>query len=128
MAGSIEIVGDDPLVDGMLISLRLRCDFLVTDASKVLAAGRRAFLDRHPEATAEDAELHVTCAADAVFELLDRAGMQCEFDADGLATRGSRAHLTFNDPNPAPYPATCFDGDLDVFALPLSAVADRPEV
>jgi hypothetical protein len=114
------VIDNDPLIDGMRISVRFRRDFLVIDAAKVLAAGRRAFLDLNPTASEEDAEEHVTCAADAVFALLDRDGITSEQDAIGLAGRGYREQLTFDDPHPLPHPPSCFEGDADFFALPPS--------
>jgi hypothetical protein len=37
----IEVIGDDPLVDGMTLSVRLRHDFTVTDTGRLLATARR---------------------------------------------------------------------------------------
>lgn len=102
----------------MRISLRLRRDFLVTDATRVLVAGRRAFAELNPDVATEDVEQHVTTAADAVFALLDRDGLVVEHGADGLAAGGYRAQLTINDPMPLSHPPTCFEGDPDVLALP----------
>ena len=120
MDGESRLVGCDPLVDGMRITLRLRRDLTVTDAAAVLAAGRRAFLDLHPDVDAQTAELHVTCAADAVYALLERNGVTSDHDEVGLVSVGGRQHLTFNDPLPLPDPPHCFDGQVDYFALPPS--------
>lgn len=118
MDDKANVIGNDPLVDGLRISVRFRRDFLVTNAADVLAAGRRAFLDLNPAASEEDAEQHVTGAADAVFALLHRDGLTSEQDAIGLAARGCREEVTFNDPRPLPHPPNCFEGDTDFFALP----------
>jgi hypothetical protein len=112
------LIGADPLINGMRITLRLRRDLTVTDATAVLAAGRQAFLDLHPDIDAQTAELHVTCAADAVFALLDRDGVMSDHSAIGLVPGGFRERLTFNDPLPLPDPPHCFDGHVDYFALP----------
>jgi hypothetical protein len=47
--------GDDPLVDGMHISLRMRLDFVVTDAGRFLTAARRV------EACAPELRERVQC-------------------------------------------------------------------
>jgi hypothetical protein len=51
----VQVVGDGPLVDGMSISVRLRRDFTVTDAGRLLIAGRRMFRELHPGASPADA-------------------------------------------------------------------------
>jgi hypothetical protein len=112
------LIGADPLVDGMRITLRLRRDMTVTDATAVLVAGRQAFLDLHPDIDAQTAELHVTCAADAVFALLERDGVMADHDEVGLVSDGFREQLTFNDPRPLPDPPHCCDNQVDYFALP----------
>ena len=61
------IVGDDPLADGMRISVRMRRDFTITDAVRFLAAARHAYRELHPDADANEASTVVTWAADAVF-------------------------------------------------------------
>jgi hypothetical protein len=111
------VIGNDPLVDGLVISVRFRRDFVVTNASDVLAAARRAFRELHPEADENDAEQHVTCAADAVYALLDRDGLTSAQDVIGLAGRGSLQEIDVNDPHPL-HPPSCFQGDTDFFALP----------
>lgn len=90
------------------------------DPAAVLAAGRRAFLDLHPDAGEHDAEVHVTDAADAVYALLERDGLMSDHDEVGLISGGGRQQLTFNDPQPLPDPPHCFDGGRDYFALPPS--------
>jgi hypothetical protein len=114
------LIGFDPLVDGMRITLRLRRDLTVNDAAAVLAAGRRAFLDLHPDIEAHTVEEHVTCAADAVYALLDRDGVMSDHREVGLVSGGFREQLSFNDPLPLPDPPHCFDGHVDYFALPAS--------
>jgi hypothetical protein len=114
------LIGADPLVDGMRITLRLRRDFTVTDAAAVLAAGRRAYHDLNPDLDPQTVDEHVTCAADAVYALLDRDGVMSDHSTVGLASRGFREQLTFNDPLPLPNPPICFDGSIDYFALPPS--------
>lgn len=42
------IAGDEPPVDGMSIVVRLRRDFTVTDAVKLLAAARAAYTRANP--------------------------------------------------------------------------------
>lgn len=55
------IAGDEPLADGMHIAVRVRCDFTVTDAGRLLAAARAAWVQFNPGATAREAEAAVTC-------------------------------------------------------------------
>lgn len=98
-----EIVGDEPLADGMLISVRVRRDFVVADAERFLRAARRAYMEMTPGATEEDAAELVTCAADAVFALIERVGMIgqhvddfLESAADGLTIGGQAAQVTMD--------------------------------
>jgi hypothetical protein len=129
VSSDIRVVGDDPLVDGMRISVRLRRDFTVTDAERLLAAARRAYLDLHPGASADDAALVVTCAADALFEILEHAGLLgdpvddrlADRASDGLALGGWRAQVTVNEPDPLLPGRDCLRTG-DVFALPAGAV------
>lgn len=114
-------------MDGMRIAVRLRRDFVVTDAERLLAAARRAYVRLAPGATEQDAAQEVTSAADAVFTLLEQAGLvggaadaalaACE--DEGLAVGGWRAQVTFGDPHPLPPGPDCLIGDRDVFALPV---------
>jgi hypothetical protein len=64
-----EIIGGEPLADGMHIVVRLRRDFTVTSASRLLAAARAAYLQLNPGATADEAATMVTSAADAIFAI-----------------------------------------------------------
>ncbi|MBX6748552.1 MAG: hypothetical protein IRY85_02595 [Micromonosporaceae bacterium] len=125
MGYDIGIVGDEPLADGMNISLRYRRDFVVTDAARLLEAARAAYRELHPEATPEDAVAMVTCAADAIFTILERDGLLgdaidarlAERERDGLKLGGARAQVVVNEPEPLPPGWECVRTG-DVFALP----------
>ncbi|WP_203901559.1 hypothetical protein [Virgisporangium aliadipatigenens] len=133
MADDDGLVGDDPLVDGMSLSLRLRRDFSVTDADRLLAAARRIYRDLNPGTSAETADAMVTCAADALFVILEHAGLLgetsdnrlAEYAGDGLEVAGWRAQVVPNEPWPlSPAPLhDCLLGD--VFALPPDASEDE---
>jgi hypothetical protein len=69
------ILGDDPLTDGMKISVRFRRDFVVTDAACLLATARHVFLELNPTATPGDAEAVVANAADAISTILESDGL-----------------------------------------------------
>ncbi|MGI5183263.1 hypothetical protein ACQEVZ_44100 [Dactylosporangium sp. CA-152071] len=121
------IDGDDPLRDGMHLSVRLRYDFTVTDAARLLAAARRLHLDLHPDATPEEAAAIVTCASDAIFTVLEHAGLDealearlADHTADGLEAGGFRAQAVIDEPDPLPAGWDCFRIG-DVFALPPSS-------
>jgi len=128
----IDVVGDDPLVDGMAISVRIRRDFTVTDAERLLSAAHRMFRELHPGASPADAATMVTCAADAVYMVLEHAGLIGDLaddrlaghTSDGLTVAGWRAEVTVNEPNPLPTRPDCLRTG-DVFALPASG-ADEP--
>jgi hypothetical protein len=91
-----QLVGNAPLVDGRVISVRLRRDFTITNADRLLAAARRMYLELHPGASAEDAAAMVSCSADALFVILERAGLLgdvvdgrlAEHESEGLAVGG----------------------------------------
>jgi hypothetical protein len=129
---NVDVVGDDPLVDGMAMSVRVRRDFTVTDADRLLATARRIYRELYPGASAADAATMVTCAADALFMVLERAGLignladdrLAGHESDGLAVAGWRAQVTVNEPNPLPAGADCLCTE-DVFALPATS-ADEP--
>jgi hypothetical protein len=112
----------------MRIALRLRRDFVVTDAGQLLATARQAHRQLNPGTTEQDAIEAVTSAADAVFMLLEQAGLLgsaadtslAGYESEGLALGGWRAQVTFDDPRPLPSGPDCFRDD-DVFALPGSA-------
>lgn len=121
---NIEVVGDDSLADGMRVAVRLRRDFVVTDAGRLLAAGRQAYVRLNAGASEQDAAQAVTCAADVVFTLLEAAGLigspadaaLAAYEFDGLTLGGQRAQVTFDDPWPLPVGPDCVERD--VFALP----------
>jgi hypothetical protein len=69
------VSGDEPLADGMHIAVRLRRDFTVSDATRLLAAARAAYLELNPGATQNDAAEVVTSATDAIFTLLEHDGL-----------------------------------------------------
>jgi hypothetical protein len=122
----IEVIGDDPLVDGMTLSVRLRYDFTVTDAGRLLATARSLYHELNPETSPDGAAEMVTCTADALFVVLEHAGVfgatadgrLTEYGADGLAARGRIARAVVNEPRPlSPHPlGNCLYGD--PFALP----------
>lgn len=124
--GDDDVIGNEPLADGMSLSLRLRRDFTVTDADRLLVAARRVYCELNPDVSAEEACAVVTCAADALFVILEHAGLLgdaidnrlADHAADGLAVEGWRAEAVINEPEPlSPGPrGNCLRGD--VFALP----------
>ncbi|MCW6011023.1 hypothetical protein K1W54_41740 [Micromonospora sp. CPCC 205371] len=126
MPGDDYVIGNDPLADGMSLSIRLRRDFTVTDADRLLIAARRIYLELNPDMSAGEASAMVTCAADALFVIVEHAGLLgdatdnrlADRAADGLAVEGWRAEAVMNEPEPlAPGPrSNCLRGD--VFALP----------
>ncbi|HZN70364.1 MAG TPA: hypothetical protein VFC00_01570 [Micromonosporaceae bacterium] len=65
MACDDGVIGDDPLVNGMSLSIRLRRDFTVTDADRLLATARRVYRELNPGTSAEEACVTVSCASDA---------------------------------------------------------------
>lgn len=116
----------------MSLSLRLRRDFTVTDADRLLTAGRRIYRELNPDTSAADAAGTVTCAADALFVILENAGLLgdatdgrlCGHATDGLAIGGWRAQIVINEPAPlSPEPRSNCLRD-DVFALPPNATGD----
>ncbi|MEU8117754.1 hypothetical protein AB0C21_03490 [Spirillospora sp. NPDC049024] len=127
MPGNDSVVGDDPLADGMALSVRLRRDFTVTDADRLLTVARRIYRQLHPDTSAAEASSMVTGAADALFVILEHAGLLgdladsrlLDHAADGLAVGGWRAQIVINEPAPlSPDPRSdCLRGD-EVFALP----------
>jgi hypothetical protein len=126
-------VDADPLVDGMAISVRYRRDFVVTDAARLLDAARAAFRELDPEATPEDAAEVVTCAADAIFTILQRDGLIGDAidarlagrEAEGLKVLGWSAQTVIDEPEPLRPGHDCFRTG-DVFALP-TAQSEDPE-
>ena len=122
----IEVVGGEPLADGMLISVRLRRDFVVADADRFMQAARRAYVEITPGTTEAEATEMVTCAADAMFAFIERAGMigqglddRLELAADGLTIGGQVAQVTMDQDQPLPAGRCWFGSNVeDVFALP----------
>jgi hypothetical protein len=123
--GSDGIAGEEPLADGMHIAVRVRRGFTVTDAGRLLAAARAAWVQANPGATARGAEAAVTSAADAIFIILESGGLLgpaadralAVHAGHGLEPGGSRAQVTCNEPRRLPAGPWCFE-DGDVFALP----------
>jgi hypothetical protein len=120
-----ELIGDEPLADGMHIVVRLRRDFTVTSAARLLAAARAAYVQVNPGATAEDAATAVTSAADAVFTILESDGLLgpaadralAARAAHGLEPGGWRGQVTLDEPSRLPAGWQCAEVG-DVFALP----------
>ena len=120
------VIGDDPLVNGMSLSIRLRRDFTVVDGDRLLATARRAYRELNPGTSAEEACECVSCAADALFVMLEHAGLLgdavdsrlARYTSSRLEVGGWRAHVVLNEPEPlSPRPrGDCLRGD--VFALP----------
>ncbi|WP_146251344.1 hypothetical protein [Nocardia tenerifensis] len=129
------IVGGEPLVDGMHISLRYRRDFHVADAARLLAAARAAYRELHPGSTSSAAEERVTCAAEAIFTILEHAGLLGDkvddrLDAqaaEGLELGGWRAQIVLDEPWPLHRePRRDCLRPADVFALRESAPTSSP--
>ena len=120
-----EIVGGEPLADGMHIVVRLRRDFTVTSAGRLLAAARAAYVQLNPGATADEAATMVTTAADAIFTILESDGLLGDAAdralaaraGDGLEPGGWRGQVTLNEATRLPAGHDCFEHG-DVFALP----------
>jgi hypothetical protein len=119
------ILGDEPLADGMHVAIRMRRDFRITDARRLLAAARAAYCQINPGTSEADAQEAVTSAADAIFALLEQAGILgptanaalAERQVDGLLPQGQRTQVTTNESRRLPTGLDCFLAD-DVFALP----------
>jgi len=109
----------------MHVAIRIRRDFVITDAQRVLVAGRTAYRELNPESSQAEADESVSSAADAIFTILEHAGvLGPKADAavaaratDGLVPQGQRAQLTINEKRRLPASPDCFADD-DVFALP----------
>jgi hypothetical protein len=108
VAGDGGVIGDDPLVNGRNLSVRLRRNFTVTDADRLLATARRTYREHNPGASAEEACEIVSCAADALFVILEHVGLLGEavdsrlagYTPSGLAVGGWRAQVVLNEPDP----------------------------
>jgi hypothetical protein len=112
---------------GLKLSIRLRRDFTVTDAGRLLAAARRMHQGLNPGSTVDDAEVMVSSAADALYVILDHAGLAgdavddrlSKYRRDGPDVGGWRAEVVANDPWPlSPGPLSNCVGPGDAFALP----------
>ena len=117
----------------MKLSVRLRRDFTVTDAGRLLAAARRMYQELNPGSSADDAEAMVSFAADAFYVILDHAGLIGDavderliaYRGDGLDVGGWRAEVVADDPWPlSPGLLSNCVGPDDVFALPPDKGAD----
>ena len=75
MTGIDDAGAGGQLADGMNLSIRLRRDFTVTDAGRLLTAARRMYRELNPGTSTDDAEAMVSCAADALYVVLDHAGL-----------------------------------------------------
>ncbi|QIS08593.1 hypothetical protein [Nocardia arthritidis] len=128
MSGADGMIGDEPLADGMEISLRYRLDLRVTDARRLLAAARRAYLELNPDATAAEAQGEVRCAAEAIGEILAHAGLFGDGEVhrrlesrvdDGVEVGGWAARICVDEPYPlSPSPlGNCLRGD-EIFEVP----------
>jgi hypothetical protein len=134
MTGIDDAGTGDQLVDGMNLSIRLRRDFTVTDAGRLLVAARRMYQELNPGTSTDDAEAMVSCAADAFYVVLEHAGLIGDavderlttYRGDGLDVGGWRSEVVANDPWPlSPGPlSNCLTGAEDVFALPPGNGAD----
>ena len=116
----------------MSLSVRMRQDFTVIDADRLLAAARRIYRDLNPGTTADEAHAMVSCAADALFVILEHAGILGEaadnrlagYVGEGLKAGGSRAQVVPNEPGPLSSPRGDCRRTGDVFALPPDAGGD----
>jgi hypothetical protein len=59
VADDDQVIGDDPFVDGMDLSVRLRLDFSVTDAGQFLTAAWDGASMQGGDAAAAGADLHL---------------------------------------------------------------------
>ena len=119
------IIGNESPADGMHIAVRMRRDFTITNAGRLLASARAAYIELNPGTTEHEAAELVTSASDAIFTLLEREGLLGDaVDAqlashavNGLDLRGWRAQVTVNETRQLPPGPDCFEQG-DVFALP----------
>ena len=122
------ISGNEPPVGGMHIAVRLRRDFTITDAERLLASARAAYIELNPGTVERDAVDMVTSATDAIFTILERDGLLGQAIDTALASHvehglqlgGWRAQVTINEAYRLPPGPDCFDHG-DVFALPADA-------
>jgi hypothetical protein len=123
-----KVIGDEPLEDGMHVAIRIRRDFMITDAQGVLAAARTAYRELNPGSSQAEAAESVSSASDAIFTILEHAGILgpkadtalAGRATDGLAAHGQRVQVTINESRRLQAGVDCF-GTADVFALPAGA-------
>lgn len=109
----------------MHIAIRIRRDFMITDAHGVLRAARAAYRELNPGTSQAESDESVSSAADAIFIILEHAGtLGAKADAalaarvtNGLTTLGQRAQVTINENHRLAPGPDCFAIG-DVFALP----------
>lgn len=116
-----------PAADGMPVSVRLRHDFVITNATLLMDTARDLFRRRCPEVPAAEVPAHVSTAEDAVYELVEAIGISGlhgtkkthpKWTAAGLAPQGFAGLVRPNDPGPMlPREQSCFDLG-DPFAVP----------
>jgi hypothetical protein len=120
-----KIIGPEPLEDGMHIAIRIRRDFMITDAHGVLRAARAAYRELNPGTSQAEADESVSSAADAIFIIPEHAGtLRAKADAalaarvpNGLTTLGQRVQVTINENHRLAPGPDCFAIG-DVFAQP----------
>jgi hypothetical protein len=95
------VVGDEPLVDGMNISVRIRT-VTVTDADRRLAEARHMYRELHQGTSADTAAVMVTCAADALYMVLEHAACSATWaTADLPATSPTGWQSPGGEPKPS---------------------------
>jgi hypothetical protein len=101
----------------MRVSKRLRRDFTVTDADRLLATARRTYRELNPDASAEEAREMAVNYAGLLGEAVD--SRLAGYTVNGLAIGGWRAPVVLDGPDPLSPCArgNCLRGG-DVFALP----------
>ncbi|MDR2984537.1 MAG: hypothetical protein LBV34_06820 [Nocardiopsaceae bacterium] len=120
------VIGNESPADGMHIAVRLRRDFTITDAERLLALARAAYIELNPGTTEHEAAEIVTSAADAIFTILEQDGLLgraidsalASHAEHGLRLGGWRAQVTIGEKLQLPPGPDCFDRG-DVFALPV---------
>lgn len=68
-----QITSDEPLADGKAISVRVRRDFTITNADRLLTIARGLYCDLNPGARVDDAIAMVPYGADALLVILEQA-------------------------------------------------------
>lgn len=124
----VPVASEEAPADGMHVAIRLRHDFVITDAGKLLAAARAAYAGQNRGCTGQEADESVTAVADVVFTILEKDGLVGDaaeatlalHAGDGLKPGGWRAQVTVNELRPLPAGPDCLQYG-DVFALPPGA-------